>query len=248
VLTFPLVLVLALLVRLDGGPAIFAQERIGEGGHPFRLYKLRTMLVGSGDVAAWARKGDPRTTAIGRILRRTHLDELPQLVNVLRGEMSLVGPRPEQPEFVELLERLLPFYQRRHLIRPGLTGWAQVRCGYANSERDAAWKLCNDLYYVKHRSLGLDLLLLAETAGLLLMWSPDRTGTTFVPWAGTGIIPEAAVAEPPTAVLLPVPAAAEIAALGLTSLREDKSRAGSEAEPSAAHRQGARQYTERSAP
>ena len=82
--------------------------------------------------------------------------------------MSFVGPRPEQPEFVELLERLLPFYERRHLIRPGLTGWAQVRCGYARSERDAAWKLCNDLYYVKHRSMGLDLLLLAETAGLLL--------------------------------------------------------------------------------
>ena len=221
VLTFPLMLVLALLVRLDGGPAIFAQVRIGEGGRPFRLYKLRTMRVGSGDVAAWAREGDLRTTAIGRILRPTHLDELPQLFNVLRGEMSIVGPRPEQPEFVELLERLLPFYQRRHLIRPGLTGWAQVRCGYANSERHAAWKLCNDLYYVKHRSMGLDLLLLAETAGRLLTWSTNRTGETFLSWAGTSTAPEAAVAERPPAVLLPVASAGEIAVLTPTSSRED---------------------------
>jgi exopolysaccharide biosynthesis polyprenyl glycosylphosphotransferase len=225
VLTIPLVLVLALLVSLDGGPVIFAQDRIGEGGRPFRLYKLRSMRVGSGDAAAWAREGDPRTTAIGRILRRTHLDELPQLFNVLRGEMSIVGPRPEQPEFVELLERLLPFYQRRHLIRPGLTGWAQVRCGYAGSERDAAWKLCNDLYYVKHRSMGLDLLLLAETAGLLLLASTDRTGKTFVPWAGTGIAPEARLAERPPAVLLSAPAT-ESADLTLTSSPKDREPAG----------------------
>jgi exopolysaccharide biosynthesis polyprenyl glycosylphosphotransferase len=225
VLTFPLMLVLALLVSLDGGPAIFAQERIGEGGRPFRLYKLRTMRVGSND-AAWAREDDPRTTVIGRTLRPMHLDELPQLFNVLRGEMSFVGPRPEQPEFVELLERLLPFYQRRHLIRPGLTGWAQVRCGYAGSERGAAWKLCNDLYYVKHRSLGLDLLLIAETAGLLLMSGTRRTGTTFVPWADTGIAPEAAVAERPLAPLLAVPPAGEIGALRLASSREHEELRG----------------------
>ena len=134
--------------------------------------------------------------------------------------MSFVGPRPEQPEFVERLESVLPFYKRRHLIRPGLTGWAQVRCGYAGSERGAAWKLCNDLYYVKHRSLGLDLLLLAETAGLLLMSGTRRTGTTFVPWAGTSIAPEAAVAERPLAPLLPVAPAGEIGALSLGSSRE----------------------------
>ncbi len=220
VLTFPLMLVLALLVRLDGGPAIFAQERIGEGGRPFRIYKLRTMRVGSDHAAAWAREDDPRTTAIGRTLRLMHLDELPQLFNVLRGQMSFVGPRPEQPEFVERLESVLPFYKRRHLIRPGLTGWAQVRCGYAGSERGAAWKLCNDLYYVKHRSLGLDLLLLAETAGLVLMSGTRRTGTTFVPWAGTSIAPEAAVAERPLAPLLPVAPAGEIGALSLGSSRE----------------------------
>ena len=193
VLSFPFMLVLAFLVRLDGGPAIFAQVRIGEGGRPFRLYKLRSMRVGSGDVAAWAGEGDPRATAIGRVLRVTHLDELPQLLNVLRGEMSLVGPRPEQPEFVAMLERVLPFYERRHLIRPGLTGWAQVRCGYARSEHEAAWKLCNDLYYIKHRSLGLDLLLLAETAGLLITQTTDRLVTTFA--ARTRVNPDAAATE-----------------------------------------------------
>jgi exopolysaccharide biosynthesis polyprenyl glycosylphosphotransferase len=171
VLTLPLLGVLALLVRLDGGPAIFAQRRIGEAGRPFRLYKLRTMRLGTGDAAAWAEENDPRATRIGRVLRRWHVDELPQLWNVLRGEMSFVGPRPEQLEFVERLERALPFYRRRHLTRPGLTGWAQVRCGYAGSEIGAAWKLCNDLYYVKYRSLTLDLLVLAETVGLLVFRS-----------------------------------------------------------------------------
>jgi exopolysaccharide biosynthesis polyprenyl glycosylphosphotransferase len=171
VVTLPPLAVLALLVRLDGGPAIFAQHRIGEAGRPFRLYKLRTMRLGTGDAAMWAEENDPRATRIGRVLRRWHVDELPQLWNVLRGEMSFVGPRPEQLEFVERLERTLPFYRRRHLTRPGLTGWAQVRCGYAGSEVGAAWKLCNDLYYVKYRSLTLDLLVLAETVGLLMFRS-----------------------------------------------------------------------------
>ena len=143
-----------LLIRRDGGPALFAQVRIGEGGQRFRLHKLRTMRVGADASAQWACPDDPRITRIGAWLRRTHLDELPQLVNVLRGEMSLVGPRPEQPEFVDRLEQILPFYQRRHLMRPGITGWAQVRCGYAGSDVGSAWKLCHDLYYAKHRSAG----------------------------------------------------------------------------------------------
>ena len=100
-------------------------------------------------------------------MRRTHLDELPQLVNVLRGEMSLVGPRPEQPQFVDRLEQMLPFYQRRHLMRPGITGWAQIRCGYAGSDIGSAWKLCHDLYYAKHRSTAVDLLILCETLATL---------------------------------------------------------------------------------
>ena len=166
-IALPLLPVLVLLIRRDGGPALFDQIRIGEGGHRFRLHKLRTMRVGADSSAQWACPDDPRITRIGAWLRRTHLDELPQLVNVLRGEMSLVGPRPEQPEFVDRLEQILPFYQRRHLMRPGITGWAQVRCGYAGSDVGSAWKLCHDLYYAKHRSTGLDLLILGETLATL---------------------------------------------------------------------------------
>jgi exopolysaccharide biosynthesis polyprenyl glycosylphosphotransferase len=167
VITAPLLVAFALLIRRDGGPWLFRQVRIGEGGRPFCLYKLRTMRVGAEARAQWAALDDPRITRVGAFLRRTHLDELPQLVNVLRGEMSLVGPRPEQPELVARLERTLRFYQRRHLTRPGITGWAQVRCGYAGSDMGSAWKLCHDLYYIKHRSLGLDMLVLAETLATL---------------------------------------------------------------------------------
>jgi exopolysaccharide biosynthesis polyprenyl glycosylphosphotransferase len=168
VLLAPLLGVLVLIIRRDGGPGLFRQIRIGEGGRPFPVYKLRTMRVGTDATAQWASRDDPRITRVGAVLRATHLDELPQLVNVLRGEMSLVGPRPEQPEFVDRLERTLPFYQRRHLMRPGITGWAQIRCGYAGSDMGSAWKLCHDLYYVRHRSLGLDLLILCETFSTLL--------------------------------------------------------------------------------
>ena len=166
-IALPLLPILVLLIRRDGGPALFGQTRIGEGGHRFRLHKLRTMRVDADSSAQWACPDDPRITRVGAWLRRTHLDELPQLVNVLRGEMSLVGPRPEQPEFVDRLEQILPFYQRRHLMRPGITGWAQVRCGYAGSDVGSAWKLCHDLYYAKHRSTGLDLLILGETLATL---------------------------------------------------------------------------------
>jgi exopolysaccharide biosynthesis polyprenyl glycosylphosphotransferase len=166
-LTLPLLVVLWFLIRLDGGPGLFSQIRIGEGGRRFRLRKLRTMVVGADASAQWACPDDPRTTRVGGFLRRTHLDELPQLVNVIRGDMSLVGPRPEQPEFVDRLERMLPFYQRRHLMRPGITGWAQIRCGYAGSDIGSAWKLCHDLYYAKHRSFGLDVLILCETLATL---------------------------------------------------------------------------------
>ena len=167
VLFLPLLPILVLLIRRDGGPALFTQIRIGEGGKPFRLFKLRTMRVDADSSAQWACPDDPRMTRVGAWLRRTHLDELPQLINVLRGEMSLVGPRPEQPPFVDRLEQMLPFYQRRHLMRPGITGWAQIRCGYAGSDIGSAWKLCHDLYYAKHRSAGVDLLILCETLATL---------------------------------------------------------------------------------
>lgn len=222
--TAPLLAVLAVIVRLDGGPAIFAQERIGEAGRPFRLFKLRTMRIGAGDSPAWAQENDPRTTRVGRVLRRWHVDELPQLWNVLRGEMSLVGPRPEQRPFVEQLERTLPFYRRRHLTRPGMTGWAQVRCGYARSEIGSAWKLCNDLYYVKHRSLGLDVLVLAETAGLLVFRSAVGAEPQATAWADASLAPEPEIvvraASPPAAP--PVPDSAMVA-IGARSGRDGDS-------------------------
>jgi exopolysaccharide biosynthesis polyprenyl glycosylphosphotransferase len=192
-LSLPVLALLALLIRRDGGPALFAQTRIGEHGRAFRIYKLRTMRISEDERARWATVGDPRITRLGTVLRRTHLDELPQLWNILRGEMSFVGPRPEQAPFVDHLERVLPFYQRRHLIRPGLTGWAQVRCGYAGSDADSALKLCNDLYYYKHRSLALDMLVLGETAWQILLgrWGGRRT----VVKTGTGADPHPMFAE-----------------------------------------------------
>jgi exopolysaccharide biosynthesis polyprenyl glycosylphosphotransferase len=170
----PLCALLILLIRRDGAPGTFRQERIGEGGRRFTLYKLRTMLPSSDTRAQWAAINDARVTRLGRFLRSTHFDELPQLLNVLRGEMSLVGPRPEQPPIVEHLEREVPFYQRRHLVCPGITGWAQVRCGYARSDSGSVWKHCHDLYYLKHRSVRLDLRILAETARLILVGAMRR--------------------------------------------------------------------------
>lgn len=184
----PILLIAALLVKRDGGPALFKQERIGEGGQPFTMYKLRTMTPGNH--SAWTVADDPRLTPIGRLLRRTHIDELPQIWNVLRGDMTIVGPRPEQPSFVTRLEQVIPYYERRHLIKPGIAGWAQIRCGYAGSEIGSAWKLCHDLYYVKRRSFGMDLAILFETARLLFVehqWSVE-------PSAALGMQPERSTA------------------------------------------------------
>jgi lipopolysaccharide/colanic/teichoic acid biosynthesis glycosyltransferase len=167
-LTAPLLGALWLLLRRDG-PALYSQVRIGEHGRPFRLYKLRSMSWEPDADTQWTEDDDPRVTRIGRVLRASHIDELPQLWNVLHGDMTLVGPRPEQPHYVTHLEWLLPLYQRRHLLKPGLTGWAQIRCGYAGSELGAAWKLCHDLYYIKYSSLAFDLAILIETAYMLLV-------------------------------------------------------------------------------
>ncbi len=151
---------LMLAIRLTSpGPAIFRQVRVGKDGAHFTLLKLRTMTV-SEDLGEWATDQDHRITPLGRVLRRYRLDELPQLWNVLRGELALVGPRPEQVPIVERLERQIPFYAARHTIRPGLTGWAQVNLGYSGSLEGARAKLQRDLYYVKHRGLRLDLLIL----------------------------------------------------------------------------------------
>jgi exopolysaccharide biosynthesis polyprenyl glycosylphosphotransferase len=180
-LSWPLILGLMAMIRRDGGPVLFRQIRIGEGGRPFTVIKLRTMAVGSS--GRWARADDDRVTPIGHVLRRTHLDELPQLIQVVRGEMSIVGPRPEQPEFVEHLEKLVPFYARRHLVRPGLTGWAQVRCGYAGSDLGSAWKVAHDLFYLKHRSFRLNLVILGETLRTLVadpQYTAEPTSVEFI--------------------------------------------------------------------
>jgi lipopolysaccharide/colanic/teichoic acid biosynthesis glycosyltransferase len=168
----PLFLIAMLAVKLFGGPGpIFhVQRRVGEGGGEFTLRKLRTMRVDAEaeGTPAWSGADDPRQTRIGRVLRQTHIDEIPQLWNVVRGQMSVVGPRPERRQFVQKLERELPFYDRRLMVKPGLTGWAQVSCGYAGSKAGTAWKLSFDLYYLKHRSPIFDLLIGVETLAVPL--------------------------------------------------------------------------------
>jgi len=170
-LNLPIVLLVALAIRLEGpGPVVFRQERIGRGGRRFTCLKFRSMcLDAEGDgIARWATKSDPRVTRVGRLIRKSRIDELPQLFNVLRGDMSFVGPRPERPEFVEQLKDEIPFYDVRHSVHPGVTGWAQVRYTYAASIEDARKKLEYDLYYVKNHSLFLDLLILIETVRVIL--------------------------------------------------------------------------------
>lgn len=165
VVAIPIFAVVAIAVRLTGRPVLFKQTRLGERGKRFQMYKFRTMITaGEPDgTARWAAETDPRVTRVGRLLRRTRLDELPQLWNVIRGDMSVVGPRPERPEFVQLLEQNVPFWNRRLLVKPGLTGWAQVRCGYAADCEGTFEKLSYDLWYVRHRTLLLDLAICAKT-------------------------------------------------------------------------------------
>jgi exopolysaccharide biosynthesis polyprenyl glycosylphosphotransferase len=171
ILTLPFWPLIAVLIKVDSrGPTIYKQRRVGLHGRTFNIYKFRTMRVDAEqDGARWAEQNDQRVTRVGRLLRRSRVDELPQLWNILRGDMSLVGPRPERPEFVEKLSALIPHYRRRHLIKPGLTGWAQIRCGYGASVEDARRKLCYDLYYLKHRSVDLDTAIIIRTIGRFLL-------------------------------------------------------------------------------
>ena len=170
VFTLPLMLLTVVAIRLDSqGPVLYRQERVGLHGRPFTLLKFRSMRTDAearGPV--WAAQRDSRVTRIGSFIRLTRIDELPQLLNVLRGEMSFIGPRPERPHFVAQLEQALPFYRDRALVKPGLTGWAQVNYPYGASVEDARAKLSYDLYYVKHRSLLLDLLILVATVRVVL--------------------------------------------------------------------------------
>jgi exopolysaccharide biosynthesis polyprenyl glycosylphosphotransferase len=155
---------------LSPGPLFYRQLRVGCGGQPFFIIKFRTMRPDAekSTGAVWASSDDPRITPVGRWLRRTRLDELPQFLNVLRGEMSIIGPRPERPEFVAELARTIPFYRARHSVRPGLTGWAQVQYHYASSVDDARVKLEYDLYYIKHQGPLLDLQILIKTLAVML--------------------------------------------------------------------------------
>jgi lipopolysaccharide/colanic/teichoic acid biosynthesis glycosyltransferase len=145
------------------GPLFFRQQRVGKGGEAFGIWKLRSMSPGAVDVSGWTTNDDPRITPFGKVLRRVHIDELPQVVNIFLGELSVVGPRPEQVEYARQLEQRLPFYAARHLVRPGLTGWAQVKYRYAASEEDAFVKLQYDLHYVRHESLATDLRIIWMT-------------------------------------------------------------------------------------
>ncbi len=165
VILSPFLIVIAILVRLTSrGPVIYRQMRIGEQGKPFTLYKFRTMKADAErEGAQWAQPNDARSTPIGRFLRYAHLDELPQLANILKGDLSFVGPRPERPEFVTLLEEKVPHYKIRHLVRPGVTGWAQINYRYGASVEDAEEKLQYDIYYLKNRSLILDVAIIVKT-------------------------------------------------------------------------------------
>jgi lipopolysaccharide/colanic/teichoic acid biosynthesis glycosyltransferase len=175
-ITLPAMLAVAIAVRLDSrGPVLFAQERVGRDGMPFTLYKFRSMKSDAEEATGpvWASADDPRITRVGRFLRRIRLDELPQLFNVLAGHMSLVGPRPERPVFVEDLARQIPYYHQRHIVKPGLTGWAQINYPYGNTVEDALQKLQYDLFYIKNQSLLFDLSIVFTTIKTVVL----RRGT-----------------------------------------------------------------------
>ncbi|HET6890271.1 MAG TPA: TIGR03013 family XrtA/PEP-CTERM system glycosyltransferase [Pyrinomonadaceae bacterium] len=170
ILSLPLVVVTAILIKLDSrGPIFYRQERVGKNGQTFMLIKFRSMCVDAEKAGpVWARKGDDRATRLGRIIRKIRIDEIPQFWNILRGDMNFVGPRPERPHFVAQLAREIPYYEQRHLIAPGLTGWAQIKYPYGASLNDARQKLQYDLYYIKNQSLLLDAIILFETVKIIL--------------------------------------------------------------------------------
>ncbi len=173
IVTFPLLLVFALAIWIEGGgkgSIFYTQTRVGQNNENFELLKFRSMRVNAeaGSGAQWATKNDSRVTRVGKIMRKYRVDELPQIINILKGEMSLVGPRPERPEFVGQLSEKIPFYSERHRVKPGLAGWAQMRYPYGSSENDAIEKLKFDLYYVKNSSLIFNLAILIQTAEIVL--------------------------------------------------------------------------------
>lgn len=177
IIVMPLIPVISLLIKIDSrGPVFFKQKRVGEGEKQFILYKFRTMHqdAESKTGAVWAQKNDPRITKVGKFLRKSRIDEIPQLFNVLKGEMSFIGPRPERPEMIRKLEAVIPYYSGRHTVKPGITGWAQIKYSYGASVEDALEKLRYDLFYIKHSSLFLDLLIILETIKVVLFGRGGR--------------------------------------------------------------------------
>ena len=176
ILSLPIAILAALLIKIDSsGPVLYKQERVGKNGRIFTLMKFRSMRIDAEkDGPVWARSEDDRTTRVGRIIRRIRIDEIPQFWNILRGEMSFVGPRPERPHFVAQLAQEIPFYEQRHLIAPGLTGWAQIKYPYAASIEDARQKLEYDLFYIKNQGLVLDGAILFETIKTILLGRGGR--------------------------------------------------------------------------
>jgi sugar transferase (PEP-CTERM system associated) len=167
----PLILLLGLIIRLDSrGPALYRQTRVGRNGKPFEVLKFRSMKVDAEQTSGpvWAQEGDPRITRVGRVIRKLRLDEFPQLINVLQGDMAFVGPRPERPHFVERLKREIPFYDLRHSLRPGITGWAQVSLHYGATVEESQEKLEYDLFYIKNVSFSFDALILFQTIKIVL--------------------------------------------------------------------------------
>jgi exopolysaccharide biosynthesis polyprenyl glycosylphosphotransferase len=176
-LTLPLMALTMLAIKIDSsGPVFYRQQRVGQFDRPFTLLKFRSMTTDAeaGGNPVWAQQNDPRITRVGRFIRATRIDELPQLVNVLVGEMSLVGPRPERPHFVKQLTRAIPFYRQRSYVKPGVTGWAQINFPYGASVEDAREKLAYDLYYIKNRSLLLDAAILISTIRVVLFGQGAR--------------------------------------------------------------------------
>jgi exopolysaccharide biosynthesis polyprenyl glycosylphosphotransferase len=172
ILLLPIIPFVVLAIKLDSrGSVLYKQLRVGRNNVPFYVYKFRTMKqdAEAKTGAVWAGANDPRITRVGRFLRASRLDEIPQLWSVLRGDMAFVGPRPERPEFVEWLTKEIPYYPVRHVVRPGVTGWAQVRYKYGNTVEDAKEKLQYDLYYIKNISLGLDVLIMFQTVKTILL-------------------------------------------------------------------------------
>lgn len=170
-LSLPVLLITSIAIAIENGrPVFYRQERVGRRGQPFTLYKFRSMRqdAESDGVAVWARSEDDRVTRIGKFIRKTRIDELPQLINVLKGDMSFVGPRPERPEFVAELSRAIPYYDLRHFVKPGITGWAQVSYPYGASIKDSREKLQFDLYYLKNYSIFLDINILLQTIQVIL--------------------------------------------------------------------------------